>query len=148
MARSRVPTVEEMKRRLAEQDAGVDPKAIESTDTELIQSLPPPSKSEGKKNYAPEAVRKSMGEILRQRSFDPLDELIRIYREGDLSDKDRAVICKDLMQFVHPKIKQLDVNHEVKGSIKVFLQDFTNAGKVIDVTPKIGKQSDKGERDA
>ena len=48
-------------------------------------------------------------EILKKHNFDPLLELMKIYKEAETSQKERVTICNILLDYTRPKIKAVDL---------------------------------------
>jgi hypothetical protein len=47
-------------------------------------------------------------DLLLSRNFDTVEELITIYRTGDLNDKDKIKIIMELLQYQYPKRKMVE----------------------------------------
>ena len=53
-------------------------------------------------------ARRSLEEILISKNVDPLKKLLDLLRKGDLDDKTKAYLWKDLLEFLYPKLKAID----------------------------------------
>lgn len=120
-----------MKRRLQEMREGVE--EFEPTKEELRVGMKRHELAREKSELTG-AVKNAVSRVLEKEGFDPIEELLTLYRSGDLDDRDRAQICKELIPYLAPKMKQVDVNANVTGGFVVLLQDFTNPEKVVEVS--------------
>ena len=70
---------------------------------------------------------------LKRGQFDPLEELLKLYRKSpDLKDSDRMKICQDLMTFVYPKLKAMEF--DTKGGQPLVLNiDLSGTPKAAPV---------------
>lgn len=53
-----------------------------------------------------------LAKALHERNFDVLDELIRIYREGTLTDRERVSMLEKLLPFLLPKLASTEIRGE------------------------------------
>lgn len=133
---SRVPTTDEMRRRLEQLRAGK--KVEEASKEELVASAnetkkPPAPSALADPRKLPQHTKNLMLQVLQAENFDPIMELIDLYRHGDLKDSERASILKDMIPYIAPKLKQTESHVSVKGEFTVLLQDFSS-GKTIDIS--------------
>ena len=91
------------------------------------------SKTGGRKKGTPNAKTKELGARLESFGFDPLKELSELVQGvNDLSAKDRAEICLDLLQYLYPKRKALEVTPEPEpqGDI-VYVTSWGNSRDLV-----------------
>ncbi len=70
-------------------------------------------KTGGRKKGIPNKKTKELSGRLEALDFDPIKELTVLVKGiNELSTKDRAEICLDLLQYLYPKRKALDVSPE------------------------------------
>jgi len=70
-------------------------------------------KTGGRKKGTPNAKTKELDARLETLGFDPLKELAELVQgANDLSTTDRAEICLELLQYIYPKRKALEVTPE------------------------------------
>lgn len=81
------------------------------------------------KNRAAELMVK----LRKDLKFDPLDELIRMYRtDPDLKVSDRIKICQDLQSYMYPRLKAMEL--DVKAQQPVVF-NFDLSGNINKTQP-------------
>lgn len=68
------------------------------------------AKTGGRKKGTPNKRTKELAEVLG--SFDPADKLVQIYNETDDLDL-KAQICRDLLKYVYPQRKAVEMSADV-----------------------------------
>lgn len=62
----------------------------------------------------------------RERDYDPIDELIKLARNGDISGRDRVKIHSEMVQYLVPKLRSMDVKADVNMDINVNIVRFSD----------------------
>lgn len=66
-----------------------------------------------------EKIRFNVGQILKENNFDPIYEMIKIARHKDCSLTTRREVCSDLLSYVSPKLKGIEVSIENTEKFKM-----------------------------
>jgi cysteinyl-tRNA synthetase len=81
-------------------------------------------------------TRKVLEEAIKRYGISPVDELIRMVAEDDLSTPQRIQILKELAAYQIPKVKQAEHLHTHDHEIRVLTTRFgEDPSKAIDITP-------------
>ncbi len=89
-------------------------------------------------------LKVAIREICKTKNYDPLSELVDLVQEkgrDKLTLEQKISIHKELLQYLAPKLKAVDIQANVQGDIKISVvrfSDLTNANqeqKVINVDP-------------
>ena len=87
-------------------------------------------------------------ELLRQLrydlKFDPLSELIGIYRDPDTDNKERASIAKEVMSYVFPKLKAMEIDQKKEQPVIINL-DLGGEVKFTKSTQPVEEEVDYAE---
>ena len=51
----------------------------------------------------------ALRDLLKKHNFDPILELMKMYKEVDTAKKERVTICNILLDYTQPKIKSVDL---------------------------------------
>jgi hypothetical protein len=70
----------------------------------------PTGRQLGSKNKVKMFTHESMQAKFDELGFDPLTEAIALYRHVDTQPRERALIIKDLLQYVYPKRRTVEVS--------------------------------------
>ena len=96
------------------QDTLADNNAADSIYTDM-KPLNPTSNLNKKTSRAMELQR-----ILRYKlKFDIMDELISLYRDGEIKDTDRIRILTELMRYQYPQLKAIELDSREGEKINV-----------------------------
>lgn len=65
------------------------------------------------------AIRKDLADKLRDLNFDPVIEMVKIFKSRDCPVDIQAKICVDLLQYLHPKRKAVEHTGADGGPIDI-----------------------------
>jgi len=85
------------------------------------------------------AMTERVIDLLEELDFDPLLELVTLYRDPQTDRRTKVRIASELAQFVAPKLKAIDVQASNHPSIAVHIVQYTQPSLVI----KIDEESPK-----
>jgi hypothetical protein len=88
-----------------------------------------------RQDMTPQDVRKHILAICLKEKYNPVEELVAIAQGTDDAEL-AAKIHMELLSYMAPKLKAMQVQGSISGTIKVSIQNFTQQiieGKVIDV---------------
>lgn len=83
----------------------------------------PPSK------MTPADFREILHRKIKDLDFDPVDEMIGIYKGGDLSNREKIQVCQTVMEYLYPKLKAIDVQHKSDGNITIQILKFSEEAR-------------------
>ena len=73
----------------------------------------------------PAQQRKALAAFLKERDLNPIEELVNLAQDKDVSKAQRIGIWKSIAEFVQPKLKSVDVSGNLSGDFTVQLVDFS-----------------------
>lgn len=122
---------------LKEKDEGIEDarQTIVNQEAE-IQKLHALVRHQRKKNSA-------AGQLILQAAVDkhqlePVDELLRMVAEGEVTKSEKIKILLDLASYRVPKVKQQEMRHEHDHNFNVTIRNFGETlGEAVDVTPRL-----------
>jgi hypothetical protein len=125
----KVPTVEEIK------SLNVQRAAAGAMETPAICAMRARIKelefqvkkfNEAPDKLTPIEMRQGLDEILRRHGVEPADEAIKILMdpESNLSDKDRAQMWLELMQYRMPKLRSVEHSGRIDSSLTLVVMKF------------------------
>jgi len=82
--------------------------------------------NEAPDKLTPTEMRQGLDEILRRHGVEPADEAIKILMdpESNLSDKDRAQMWLELMQYRMPKLRSMEHSGRIDSSLTLVVMKF------------------------
>ena len=82
------------------------------------------------RKLTPAQRRAKIDEVLEEYGIDPVRELLEMYNETDqngdyvMSSKERKALMQEMLQYMTPKLKAVDMRAAVKGDINVNIVSF------------------------
>lgn len=124
----KVVSVEEIRARLQRKGMIAPDPAKAAAVTKSEQSIEPTVVVPRK--LTPAQRRAKIDEVLAEYGIDPVRELLEMYNETDqngdyvMSPKERKALMQELLQYMTPKLKAVDMRAAVKGDINVNIVSF------------------------
>lgn len=104
--------VEEIRRRMLEK-RGLQPSPG-----------PPDQETSVAKLASTAAGKVQIKDALEAEGIDPVKELLDLYRHGDLSDKDRKGLMENLVKYISPTLKSVEMKSEAKQDIRIVVAHY------------------------
>lgn len=71
--------------------------------------------------------------LLDELDFDPLYELVALYRDPETDKRTKVRIASELAQFVAPKLKAIDVQEATSAGITINLVQYGHEKRAIEI---------------
>ena len=76
------------------------------------------------KVLTPMEIRSRIMSLMNEKNFDPVKELIKIATNNNTEEKVRIDICKELLQYIAPKLKSTDIQMTADLNVTVNVVKF------------------------
>ena len=73
-------------------------------------------------------MRDRIRRILDENNLDPFVEAVNMIKDDEIKPETRARLVAELMKYVAPQLKSVDVDAKVAGSIRVVVDTFREIG--------------------
>jgi len=113
-----------------------------SVNTKEMKPLTPSSNLDKKTSRAIELQRQLQYKL----KFNVVDELIDLYRDPDTKASDRRAILTDLMRYLYPQLKAMEIDQREGEKINVNIMFPDNTTKNVDVDKAIADFSDDDKK--
>lgn len=92
------------------------------------EAQPPPDSPDQETSVAKlastAAGKLQIKDALEAEGIDPVKELLDLYRHGDLSDKDRKGLMENLVKYISPTLKSVEMKSEAKQDIRIVVAQY------------------------
>lgn len=110
-----------------------------TVNTKEMKPLTPSSNLDKKTSRAIELQRQLQYKL----KFNVVDELIDLYRDPDTKSSDRRAILTDLMRYLYPQLKAMEIDQREGEKINVNIMFPDDTTKKVDVDKTIADATNK-----